>query len=133
MLERLTVAATLAVRHVGAYTDLVLSDAEEARREAARRVWTSALMATAMMFAVAMACLLLIAMTWETAARLWTVAGLLCLFAATILIAYSRLRALAARPNALFARTAREWEKDRPLLEQLLNGAASPPHDHDQL
>jgi uncharacterized membrane protein YqjE len=129
MFERLTVAATLVVRHVGAYTDLILSDAEEARREAGRRVWASALMATAMMFALAMACLLLIAATWDTPARLWTVAGLLCVFLVLSVVAYSRLRGLGAR-IPLFARTAREWEKDRHLIEQLLNGA-TPPREQD--
>lgn len=124
MLARLAVAASLLVRHAGAYADLVLSDAEEARREAGRRLMAGTLLAAAMIFAIAMACLLVIAVTWDTPARLWTVGGLLGLFCVVALVAYTRWRALRAQGGSLFARTAREWEKDRVLLEQLLGGVA---------
>jgi uncharacterized membrane protein YqjE len=133
MFERLTVAATLAVRHAVAYIDLILSDAEEAQQYAGRRMWMNTVMATAMTFAVAMICLLVIALTWDTAARIWTVAGLLCFFALSTLFSYLQVRVLRTRRRALFARTAHEWQKDRLLLEKLLNGAATQPHAGDGL
>jgi len=127
MLERLIVAASLAARHAGAYVDLVLSDADAARRHVGRQLWAATFMATTLIFATAMGCVLMIAATWDTAARLWTVAALLLLFSTLALIAYLRLRSVSMRQGSLFARTAREWEKDRVLLEQLLSGKAIPP------
>jgi hypothetical protein len=103
MLERLTVAATLVVRHA------------------------------ALIFAIAMACLLAIALTWNTVARLWTIAGLLCLFLLATLLAYLRVRGLGARSRPLFARTARAWEQDRMLFEKLLGDDATRPHVSDDV
>ena len=122
MLTRLAVAASLVVEHVGAYADLVLCDAEDARREAGRRLWIGALMAMAMVFAIAMACLLLIAIAWNTVGRLFTIGGLLCLFSAAAYLAYRRLCGMSVQRVPLFARTAREWDKDRLLLAKMLTG-----------
>jgi len=129
MLERLTVAATLVVRHVGAYTELFLSDAEEARGVSERLAWAGILMLVALCFAIAMACLLAVVLTWNTAARLWTVAGLLCLFTLAALIAYWQVRGLAVQSRGLFARTAHAWQQDRLFLERLLTDGATRQHD----
>ena len=83
-----------------------------------------ALMAMAMVFAIAMACLLLIAVAWNTAGRLFAIGGLLCLFSAVSYGAYRRLCAMSTDRTPLFARTAREWDKDRALLTGLLSGVA---------
>ncbi len=133
MLQRLTVAATLLVRHAGAYSELLLCDVEEAHREVERRLWAGACLATALIFAIATACLLAIAMTWDTIARLWIIAGLLCFFSLATLIAFLRVRFLSSRRRALFARTAHAWEQDRILLERLLNHGAMQSHAGDDI
>jgi uncharacterized membrane protein YqjE len=132
MLTRLAAAAALVVQHAGAYADLVACEAEEARRDIGRRLQVGAWMAAAMMFAAAMGCMLVIAFTWDTAARLYAIAGLLCVFCAMALIAYLRLRGMSARQGALFARTAREWDKDRMALEKLLNGLTTSAAPDDE-
>ena len=47
MIERLAVAASIAIRHAGAYTDLILSDVDTASRLARQRLVAVAIMAGA--------------------------------------------------------------------------------------
>jgi hypothetical protein len=117
--DRLAAAASIVVRHAGAYTDLIVSDVDAAGQVFGRRLWAGAILAAGVAFAAAMACVWVIAISWDTPARIWAIAGLIALFAAVAVIAYVELKALKAAPRVL-SRTAREWEKDRVLLEELL-------------
>jgi uncharacterized membrane protein YqjE len=123
MYDRLAAAASIVVRHAGAYTDLVVSDVDAAGLALGRRLRAGALLAGGAGFAVAMACVWVIAITWDTSGRIWAIAGLLAVFLLVAAIAYVRLKALKAEPRSLLSRTAREWEKDRVLLEELLSRA----------
>jgi len=119
MIERLSAVATIAVRHAGAYTDLILSDLEVASAALRQRLLAAAVMACALMFAILMGCLWLIAATWETVARYWVIAGLLGLFLAIAAAAFWRLKLLTAGAPGVLPQTAGEWAKDRRLLEEL--------------
>jgi uncharacterized membrane protein YqjE len=119
MIERLSAVATIAVRHAGAYTDLILSDLEVASAALRQRLLAAAVMACALMFAILMGCLWLIAATWDTVARYWVIAGLLGLFLAIAAAAFWRLTLLAAGAPGVLPQTAGEWAKDRRLLEEL--------------
>jgi uncharacterized membrane protein YqjE len=118
--DRLAAAASIVVRHAGAYTDLIVSDVDAAGQVFGRRLWAGAILAAGVAFAAAMACVWVIAITWDTPARIWAIAALLALFTAVAVIAYVELKALKAAPRSVLSRTAREWEKDRVLLEELL-------------
>ncbi|HTD11657.1 MAG TPA: hypothetical protein VK676_06285 [Steroidobacteraceae bacterium] len=120
MIDRLSAVASIAVRHANAYTDLILSDLEATSAGVRSRVVAGAVMACASVLAVAMACVWLIAATWDTAARIWVIAGLLALFLAIAAAAFWRLKLLAAGAPGMLALTAGEWAKDRQLLEELL-------------
>jgi uncharacterized membrane protein YqjE len=124
MLERLHAAALLVLQHAGAYTDLIASDVEAAGQGLRLRLWTGAVLAAAIAFAAAMACVFVVAISWNTPARVEAIAGLLAFFVLLALVAYTRLRVLKARPRGLLLRTAPEWEKDRLLLEELLTPGA---------
>jgi uncharacterized membrane protein YqjE len=119
MIERLSAVATIAVRHAGAYTDLILSDLDAASAALRQRLLAAAVMACALMFAILMGCLWLIAATWDTVARYWVIAGLLGLFLAIAAAAFWRLTLLAAGAPGVLPQTAGEWAKDRRLLEEL--------------
>jgi hypothetical protein len=118
--DRLAAAASIVVRHAGAYTDLIVSDVDAAGQGLGRRLWAGAILAAGVAFAAAMACVWVIAATWDTPGRIWAIAGLLALFAAVAVVAYVELKALKAAPRSVLSRTALEWEKDRVLLEELL-------------
>jgi uncharacterized membrane protein YqjE len=119
MIERLSAVATIAVRHAGAYTDLILSDLEVASAALRQRLLAAAVMACALMFAILMGCVWLIAATWDTVARYWVIAGLLGLFLAIAAAAFWRLTLLTAGAPGVLPQTAGEWAKDRRLLEEL--------------
>ncbi len=84
-----------------------------------RRLWAGVILAGAVTFLTVLACVAVIAITWETPARLWTIGGLLGLFS---LIAICALVALRTPKETLsiLPQTATEWHKDRVLLEEIL-------------
>jgi uncharacterized membrane protein YqjE len=119
MIERLSAVAAIAVRHAGAYTELILSDLDAASAAVRRRAIAASVMACASVFAVAMACVWLIAAAWDTAARNWAIGGLLGLFLVIAAAALWRFKALGAAAPGVLPQTAREWSKDRQILEEL--------------
>jgi len=120
MIDRLAVAASIAVRHAGAYTDLILSDMDVAGRFVRRRVAAGSVAGGSIALAVALVCVLAIALTWDTAARMWMIAGLAVLFVGIAVLALRTLRRLNDDAPPVLARTAHEWAKDRQLIEELL-------------
>jgi uncharacterized membrane protein YqjE len=119
-MERLAALASLAVRHAGAYTDLILSDIDATRAVLHRRVVAGTIVIGASLLAAALACVWIIALTWDTAARVWAIVALLLLFAAVAAAAWWRLNTLRRGAPAMLSQTAREWAKDRQLLEELV-------------
>jgi uncharacterized membrane protein YqjE len=120
MVERLVALASIAVRHAGAYTDLILSDIDASRSALRRRLLTATIMVSSSVLAAGMACVGVIALTWDTPARIWAIAGLLTVFLAIAIACSRKLSALRASDPALLSQAAREWAKDRELLEELL-------------
>jgi uncharacterized membrane protein YqjE len=120
MIDRLSIAAAVAVRHAGAYSDLILSDLEVCSATLRRQIVCAAAATVAAHVALVLMSALLVIVSWDSAYRLWVMAGLIVVFCAIAGAAVWRLRALgAAAPQAL-QQTAREWAKDRRLLEELL-------------
>ena len=120
MIERLAVAASIAVRHAGAYADLVLCDVDTAGRSVRRRIAAGAVLVVSGLLALVMACVWILAATWDTAGRNWALGGLLVLFALVAGFSYRALQELNADAPGVLSRTAREWAKDRQLLEELI-------------
>jgi len=80
MLERMARLASLIVRHAGAYGDLIADDMQCAYTALARRLWVGVVLVVSVMFALALACVGVIAMTWDTPNRLPMIAGLCSVF-----------------------------------------------------
>jgi uncharacterized membrane protein YqjE len=120
MIDRLSDAATIAVRHAGAYTDLILSDLNIGTRALRRRMVVAFVMGAAILLAVATASAWAIAASWDTPAGPWVIGGLLALFVVIALLAFWQLTALNAAAPPVLSQTTREWAKDRELLEELL-------------
>src|ERR1700747_659984 len=113
MVERLAALGSIAVRHAGAYTELLLSDIDATRVLLRRRVVAGSVLAAASVLAAGMGCVVIIALTWDTAARRWAIAALLLVFLAVAALSWWKLSTLRAAEPPLLAQTAREWEKDR--------------------
>lgn len=120
MIDRLTTTAAIAVRQAGAYTDLILNDLEVSSGLVRRRLACGVVAVVAVHLALVMTCALLVALSWDSAYRLWAIAGLILAFAVTAAVAVWRLSMLEAGAPGVLQQTAREWAKDRRLLEQLL-------------
>jgi uncharacterized membrane protein YqjE len=64
-------------------------------------------------FSIAMACVWVIGLTWDTPGRMWLIAALFGLFVLTSVVALLVLEVLKNNPQGLLARTRLEWQKDR--------------------
>jgi len=120
MIDRLTATGSLALRHLGAYGDLVASDLSHSSRLVRAQVVAAAVLTLGTAFALGLGCVWAIAAAWDTPARLWVIAALLLCAAVLAAAGLWRLRVLDARRPEFLAQTAREWRKDRQLLEELL-------------
>jgi len=114
-------AAPALLRHLLAYIELVSLDLARAQREFAEGLMMSAIVAICGVFAVFMACLAVVAYTWDTPYRITAIA---CMgggfLVAGIAAAAYRSSALRAR-SELFGALRREWQADRALLEHLMS------------
>src|SRR5215475_14803922 len=108
MVERLVALASIVVRHAGAYTELMLSDIDAARTLLHRRVIAGTVLAGASVLAAGMACVSVIALTWDTAARWWAIAGLLVVFLTAAAVAFAKLSSLRTAEPALLSQTVQE-------------------------
>jgi uncharacterized membrane protein YqjE len=120
LLWTLPKAAPALLRHAAAYADLASLDFARAGREILAEFLASAIAAICGLFAVFMACLAVVAYTWDTPHRVsaiaWMGAGFLGI--AIVAVAY---RANAVRAKSQFlASVRRQWQTDRVLLERLL-------------
>jgi uncharacterized membrane protein YqjE len=114
-------AAPALMRHVGAYIELAELDLARAQRELAAQLVAIGVVAICALFAVILACLGVVAYTWDTPNRVpaiaWMGGGFL-LLAIAAAIYLSRL--LRAR-SPLLADVRREWHEDRVILERILS------------
>jgi uncharacterized membrane protein YqjE len=114
-------AAPALMRHVGAYIELVALDLARAQREITGQVVASAIAAICGLFAVFMACLGVVAYTWDTPYRLaaiaWMTGGFLVIAIGAIIY---RAR-LARSRSPLLSDVKREWQEDRVILERFLS------------
>jgi uncharacterized membrane protein YqjE len=114
-------AAPALLRHLVAYIDLAGLDLARAQRDLAAEVVASAVAAICGMFAIFMACLAVVACTWDTpyrvAAIAWMGGGFLL-----VAVAAAVYRARIARAKApLFGSVREQWQADRVLLEHILS------------
>jgi len=114
-------AAPALLRHLAAYADLASLDLARARRELAAEFLGAAVAAICCLFAVFMACLAVVAYTWDTPHRVsaiaWMGGGFL---GVAIVAALYRANAVRAK-SQLLASVRREWQEDRVLLERILS------------
>lgn len=117
-------AAPIVLRHLSAYAELVGEDLARAQREMTVRLMTLVCIGASLFFALAMACLAVVAQTWATPNRvpaiLWMGAGFLALAFCAFLV-----RARIVRTQTpLLGSVKREWRRDRVALERILSSDA---------
>jgi uncharacterized membrane protein YqjE len=114
-------AAPALLRHLAAYFELAALDFARAQREVTAQLVALAVMGLCILFAVLLACIGVIAYTWDTTYRVvvivWMAGGFV--FLAVIAAVY---RSKLARGRSPFlADVQREWQEDRVILERILS------------
>jgi uncharacterized membrane protein YqjE len=120
LLWSLPKAAPALLRHMAAYAELAGLDLERTQHEISARLLASAILGICVFFVILMACLVVVALTWDTSHRVvaivWMGAGFILV---AIIAASYRSKLLKGQPRFLDA-VRREWEEDRVILERIL-------------
>ncbi len=114
-------AAPALLRHIGAYIDLAGLDLARTQREIIGQVVGSAIVAICLLFAVFLACVGVIAYTWDTPYRIAAIAWMAGGFLAIAIGAVVYLARAARAHSPLLCDVRREWQEDRVILERILS------------
>jgi uncharacterized membrane protein YqjE len=117
MLESLKRAIPIVLRHLDSYVELVEQDLSAAKSVAASRVKALMLLSVSAVFAVLFACLLIVALTWDSQYRVLTIGIMAGVFA---LVAVASGTYFAKKRAEPFASLKREWREDRALVKSIL-------------
>ena len=113
-------AAPLGARHLGAYAELIAEDIADAQRQFADRLIATALLIVCGACALIMACIAVLAMTWDTPYRVQSVAWMLGGFVVVALLAAVYRSRVVAAPSIFLPSVRREWRADRDVLDRIL-------------
>ncbi len=108
------------MRHVGAYIELAELDLARAQRELTAQLVAIVVVAICALFAVILACLGVVAYTWDTPNRVPAIAWMGGGFLVLAIAAAIYLVRLARARSPLLADVRREWQEDRVILERIL-------------
>ena len=111
------------LRHLVAYAELIGLDLARAQRDFFAELAASAVAAICGIFALFMACLAVVAWTWDTSYRVAAIAwmgGTFLLIAVVATVYRGRLR--RAKPP-LLGSVRQQWRADHVLLEQILSSS----------
>jgi uncharacterized membrane protein YqjE len=121
LLWSLPKAAPALLRHILGYVELAVQDLEQVQRDFGARLLAGVIVGLCVFFLLLTACLLVVALTWDTPHRVSAIIwmGVTFLTVAIIAIAY-RFRVVSAQPPFL-ATVRREWSEDRVILDHILS------------
>ena len=117
-LRSLQQAAPAVLRHLGAYLELAEQDIAATKAEAVARMRLIIVFSVSGFFTILMACILVIALTWDSENRVFAIIFMGCIF--TALTAASGLYLAQLRSSKPFVAVRREWRQDRELIDRLL-------------
>jgi uncharacterized membrane protein YqjE len=114
-------AAPALMRHIGGYVELIALDLARAQREITAQVVVLAIAAICALFALFMACLAVVAYTWDTSYRVPAIAWMGGGFLVIAIVAIIYRSSLARARSPMLSDAQREWQEDRVILEQILS------------
>ncbi|MGA2776486.1 MAG: hypothetical protein ABSF94_02945 [Steroidobacteraceae bacterium] len=124
LLRALPQAAPILLRHLAAYADLVGQDLAQAQRNLRVRLIGAVLIAVSLMFALGMACLAVLAYTWNTPDRLASIAWMGAAFLLSAIIAALVMARLVRAQAPFFAAVKYEWREDLEMLARISDDRA---------
>ena len=114
-------AAPALLRHIGAYFDLAALDLARTQRELTAELVATAVIAVCALFAVFLACLVVVAYTWDTAYRVAAIAWMSGGFLAVAIAAFIYRSSVARARTPMLSDVRRVWQEDRVILERILS------------
>jgi uncharacterized membrane protein YqjE len=117
-LESLQRAIPVVLRHLDAYAELAERDFAAAKSVAVARVKALVLLGVSGVFALLLACALVIALTWESEYRVATIGTMIGFFA---LCALGSAAWFMRKRQEPFGAVRREWREDRAWLQRVLS------------
>lgn len=127
MLEKIASAAPLLARHASAYGELLADDLLTVWEAFGQRLCMGIALVMAVLMTLLLASAWLIALTWDTSARLGIIGALAGLFLLVSLATGYGLYVLQRTPMRLLNLTRHELDKDRRLVEELVQKTADEP------
>lgn len=113
-------AAPALMRHIGAYIELAELDLARTQRELTAQLVAIAVVAICALFAVILACIGVVAYTWNTPYRVAAIAWMGGGFLVLAIAAAIYLAKLSRARSPLLGDVRREWQEDRVILERIL-------------
>lgn len=113
-------AAPALLRHIAAYVELAALDLEQSRRDAAQSIIAMVIVGVCVFFAVVMGCAVVVALTWDTPARVPAIAWMSGGFLAVACIAMVYRSKMAGAQAPFLASVRKEWALDGVILERIL-------------
>jgi uncharacterized membrane protein YqjE len=114
-------AAPALLRHIAAYAELAAVDFARAQREITAQLVALAIVAICALFAVLLACIGVIAYTWDTPYRIAAIGWMFGFFVLLAIVAALYGSKLARARTPLLTDIRREWQEDRVILERILS------------
>jgi uncharacterized membrane protein YqjE len=119
-------AAPALMRHIGAYIDLAALDLARTQRELTAQLVACVVVAVCLLFAVLLACLGVVAYTWDTPYRVAAIAWMCGSFLVVAIAAAIYLVGVSRARSPMLSDLKREWQQDRVILERILSDEDSP-------
>lgn len=121
LLWALPKAAPALLRHIAAYVDLASLDLARAQRQITAEAVALAVMVLCGLFALFMACLVVVACTWDTPHRVAAIAWMGGGFLGAAVIAAIFRSKLCASKSPLLSSVREQWQQDRALVERIVS------------
>ncbi len=132
LLWSLPKAAPILARQAAAYLELAAEDLARAKRALTTQLMVAGVVALSALIVVIMACLAIVAATWDTPYRLTAIAsmggGALVIGALAL---WYGARVTAGR-SELFSLVRHEWQKDRVIVNQVVEPEVLEPEEESQ-
>ena len=120
LLWSLPKAAPALLRHMVAYAELIGQDLDQTQRDLKARLLASVLLVICLFFAIFSACLVVVALSWDTPYRVAAIAWMGGTFVLLAVIAGLYRSRLVSGHAPFLATVRREWAEDRVIMDKIL-------------
>jgi uncharacterized membrane protein YqjE len=120
LLWSLPKAAPALLRHMMGYAELAGQDLEQLQRDFGARLLAGAVVAVSAFFVILSACLMVVAVTWDTPHRVAAIAWMGAAFLVVSVVALAYRSQVIGGQAPFLATVRREWREDRVIIDHIL-------------